>query len=59
MVEFGGTKWRKASHVMYDKRTQMRLKAKFYKSVMKQTILYDLEQWRNRDFSWEGGGQTK
>jgi hypothetical protein len=38
-------KWREASSVLCDKRVLMKLKDKFYRSVVKPTMLYGLECW--------------
>jgi hypothetical protein len=40
-VKCGWMKWRESSGVLCDNRIPMRLKGKFYKSVMRQTMQYD------------------
>ncbi|XP_019261739.1 PREDICTED: uncharacterized protein LOC109239608 [Nicotiana attenuata] len=41
----GWMKWRLASGVLYDKNVPMRLKGKFYKVVVRPTMLYGAECW--------------
>jgi hypothetical protein len=38
-------KWKESSSVLCDKRIPMRLKGKFYRNVVRRTILYDSECW--------------
>ena len=38
-------KWRSASRALYDCRIPIKLKRKFYKTVIRPTMLYDTKCW--------------
>jgi len=44
-IKFGWMKWREALSELCDKKIPMRLKGKFYKSVLIPTMLYSSECW--------------
>ena len=44
-IKAGWTKWRNASDVLCDRRISLRLKEKFYKMIIRLTMLYGTECW--------------
>ena len=44
-VKAGWVKWRNASRVLYDRHIPLKLKEKFYKTVIRPAILYGTKCW--------------
>ena len=44
-IKAGWMKWRQASGILYDKRVSHKLKSKFYRMVIRPTMLYGAECW--------------
>ncbi|RCV37508.1 hypothetical protein SETIT_8G068600v2 [Setaria italica] len=41
-------KWRQASGILYDKRVQLKLKGKFYRTVIRPAMMYGVECWSTK-----------
>ena len=41
-------KWRQASGILYDKRVPQKLKGKFYRTTIRQAMLYGAECWHTK-----------
>ena len=44
-IQIGWLKWRNASGLLCDRKVPLKLKGKFYKMVVRPTILYAAECW--------------
>ncbi|PVH62760.1 hypothetical protein PAHAL_3G390000 [Panicum hallii] len=53
-ISAGWLKWRQASGILCDKKVPQRLKAKFYRTAIRQAMLYGAECWptKRRDRVW-------
>jgi hypothetical protein len=44
-IKVSWLKWRQASVILYDPRVPLKLKYKFYRTVIQSVILYEAEYW--------------
>ena len=44
-IKAGWMKWRQASSFLYDKRVPEKLKSKFYRTIIRPTMMYRVECW--------------
>ncbi len=47
-ISAGWAKWREVSNVIYDKKMQLKLRAKIYTAVVRPVLLHDAEAWALR-----------
>jgi hypothetical protein len=47
-IKAGWLKWRQPSDVLYDPRVPLKLKGKFYRTVIRPIMLYEIEYWSTK-----------